>query len=297
MEGAPCLSCGQAAPLAGRVDCSLSGFPLTCSKACAHSLLQSHRGRVEPFREVTEDLVFAQTPAARTLMTEIIPSARREQPTTRPRDWEAFLRLFTNDDRWLRDESAVRLVSAAYTFVMTLSAFLDALAPLTTPEAAPVRLHVIGARAEATMPRHIWQELLVQQPDHRFEIKLVGDHVPPMRHQQQSRLHLENCPGLYHEVKIEQPADAFVLFNPGIGHPRLHRLWRPTLEVLVASGKPVLLTSFSQRDLERDLAALPPVEFLVEPRLNPFGSRMYQLDPSDVFAPIQTNRHVMVIKG
>ncbi|KAJ0408670.1 hypothetical protein ATCC90586_007696 [Pythium insidiosum] len=183
--------------------------------------------------------------------------------------------LFTRDKRWLRDECALRLVSAAYTFVMTLSTFLD----------------------EATMPRHIWQELLHQHPCRHFEIKLVGDHVPAIRPQQQPRLHIENHPGLYHEVTIPQPADAFVLFNPGIGHPRLEKLWRPTLEGLVATGKPLLLTSFSEKDLERDLAALPQVQFVVEPQLNAFGSLMYQLDPSDVFTPIQTNRHVMVVKG
>ncbi|KAJ0404464.1 hypothetical protein P43SY_008784 [Pythium insidiosum] len=240
MDNAPCLSCGHAAPLAERVDCSVSGFPLTCSSGCADAAVQSRRDRILPFLEVNQDVI-----------------------------------LFTRDKRWLRDECALRLVSAAYTFVMTLSTFLD----------------------EATMPRHIWQELLHQHPCRHFEIKLVGDHVPAIRPQQQPRLHIENYPGLYHEVTIPQRADAFVLFNPGIGHPRLEKLWRPTLEGLVATGKPLLLTSFSEKDLERDLAALPQVQFVVEPQLNAFGSLMYQLDPSDVFTPIQTNRHVMVVKG
>ncbi|GLE06410.1 hypothetical protein PINS_up015657 [Pythium insidiosum] len=185
MEGAPCLSCGQAAPLAGRVDCSLSGFPLTCSKACAHSLLQSHRGRVEPFRETTIGGFGTKAPC-------------------------------DSCQRHTRCDDAV--------CVSGCSRAID------YPRSGPGPPARNRCRAEATMPRHIWQELLVQQPDHRFEIQARGDHVPPMRHQQQSRLHLENCPGLYHEVKIEQRPTRSCSSTRESVIRVWHRLWRPTLE-------------------------------------------------------------------
>lgn len=38
--------------------------------------------------------------------------------------WEKYLQLYTRDAQWLEDPRAMRLVSAAYSFVMTLSHFL-----------------------------------------------------------------------------------------------------------------------------------------------------------------------------
>lgn len=51
-------------------------------------------------------------------------------------------------------------------------------------------------------------------------------------------------------------ADAFVLFNPGLGHPHLREGWAGALERLLATGKPIIVSSHSRKDLERDARVL-----------------------------------------
>lgn len=181
------------------------------------------------------------------------------------------------------------------------------------------RIHVVGARAEATMPRQLWDELLCFHPTVRaFDITLVGDDVPATRDTTKRMkqttsdrvVRLEAINGLYHELHVVErtrarpPPHALVLFNPGVGHPGLKARWRPTLAALVASGKPILLTSFSQADQDRDVAALAELRgecgelaFVVSPESNPFRSLKCQIDPLHVLAPpIQTNSRVMVVQ-
>lgn len=166
------------------------------------------------------------------------------------------------------------------------------------------------------MPRHFWEELSFFHPDvTKFDIKLIGDHVPALRKKkrqqqehQRSRIHLENINGLYHDQhvseSIQTPPDAFVLFNPGIGHPFLKERWQPTVESLLASGKPILLSSFSKVDQERDVAVLKELggdaneetTFLIPPQRNPFRNLKYHVDPLNLMTPIQTNAHVMVVQ-
>jgi mitochondrial splicing suppressor protein 51 len=121
-----------------------------------------------------------------------------------------------------------------------------------------------------------------------------------------SRVRMQTWPGLYHTVRLENDIaspHAFVLFNPGIGHPNLRDAWQPTLEMIIESGRPLLLTSFSTQDQSRDLEVLDQlqvnhrIKFIVQPQANPFGSLCYQLDPQDVFSPIQTNSYVTVVQG
>uniref|UniRef100_K3WH95 Mitochondrial splicing suppressor 51-like C-terminal domain-containing protein n=1 Tax=Globisporangium ultimum (strain ATCC 200006 / CBS 805.95 / DAOM BR144) TaxID=431595 RepID=K3WH95_GLOUD len=167
------------------------------------------------------------------------------------------------------------------------------------------------------MPRHFWDDLTFFHPTiPGFDIKLIGDHVPVLRkkrsppQQQQAerdRIQLENINALYHNLHTSGaiPApDAFVLFNPGIGHPFLKQRWQPTMEALLASRKPILLSSFSKVDLDRDVAVLRELcqsqkgdlKFLASPQSNPFRNLKYQIDPLDLLRPIRTNNFAMVVQ-
>lgn len=53
-----------------------------------------------------------------------------------------------------------------------------------------------------------------------------------------------------------ESADAFVLFNPGLGHPHLLEGWAGAVELLLQSGVPVILTGHSEQDLDRDVRQL-----------------------------------------
>ncbi|CAN0094638.1 unnamed protein product, partial [Sphacelaria rigidula] len=52
--------------------------------------------------------------------------------------------------------------------------------------------------------------------------------------------------------KAVRGADAFVLFNPGLGHPHLRQGWEPAAKRLLASGVPMIITCHSPKDLRRD---------------------------------------------
>ncbi|CAM9128906.1 unnamed protein product, partial [Scytosiphon promiscuus] len=51
-------------------------------------------------------------------------------------------------------------------------------------------------------------------------------------------------------------ADAFVLFNPGLGHPHLREGWDGALKRLLATGKPIVVSCHSRKDLDRDASLL-----------------------------------------
>lgn len=56
--------------------------------------------------------------------------------------------------------------------------------------------------------------------------------------------------------RILRKADAYVLFNPGLGHPHLVQSWEVATEMLLKSGKPVVITGHSEQDLNRDARQL-----------------------------------------
>ena len=233
--------------------------------------------------------------------------------------WGDYFALYDPEMPWRDDPRALRLLSSAYSYILTLCKFLPELMDQRTVESREksVELHVIGARAEAMMPRYLWDELAFFAPDRVFDIKLVGDHVPVMSarrktvmEKESGRVRLGMVSGLYHELEpgsLGTP-DAFVLYNPGIGHPQLREKWTPTLETVLISCKPVLITSFSLEDQQCDIAALHDlaatsqalkqheVQFRCRAKQNPFRSLKHQPDPVNVSAPIQTNHRVMVVQ-
>jgi hypothetical protein len=84
--------------------------------------------------------------------------------------------------------------------------------------------------------------------------------------------------------------DGYVLYNPGLGHTNLKSQWYETLQFILQTGKPILLTAHSLVDAERDRAVLEkilvedvniirnvlPFTTYVE---NPYASRMRYVDP------------------
>lgn len=111
-------------------------------------------------------------------------------------------------------------------------------------------------------------------------------------------------------------ADAFVLFNPGLGHPHLREGWAGALERLLATGKPIIVSCHSRKDLERDSRVLREVGAVrccpgreatcleggdcILPRMNAFRSLMASEDP--LSAPgaeelVACNWGIMVVRG
>ena len=80
------------------------------------------------------------------------------------------------------------------------------------------------------------------------------------------------------------PLDGFILFNPGFGHPDHREGWKPTLERMVETGKPIRLTAHSEFDAERDLESWHQqfghdTSLTLEYRPNAFASQIAYNDP------------------
>jgi hypothetical protein len=96
----------------------------------------------------------------------------------------------------------------------------------------------IGARAEATLPSEYWKEVLMNTSRRRWNIDFVGPDLGSMNYPLQlqcgdSLLTLEVLSkGYFHDIPPEKERQwqAFLLLNPGIGHPNLKQNWIPTLE-------------------------------------------------------------------
>lgn len=83
-----------------------------------------------------------------------------------------------------------------------------------------------------------------------------------------------------------------MLFNPGIGHPNLQKDWIPTVKFLIETNKPILFTSHSTIDADRDSKVLEKMlmndnvnnsDRIVKYEPNPYASRMKFVDPFPTF--------------
>ena len=179
--------------------------------------------------------------------------------------------------------AALRALSAALTYPLTVARAWSRLA-LPTDEA--VRICIVGARAEASMPMHMWAELPLLTGASNIALECSGPASAPagvsaerswsspsgaqrlsmslgeadLFHRSatgralldRARRGLASAPPL----AAEALPDAYVLFNPGFGEPGWERAWTPTLAALHAAERPLLLTALSAADAARDAAFL-----------------------------------------
>lgn len=105
-----------------------------------------------------------------------------------------------------------------------------------------------------------------------------------------------------------------VLFNPGFGHTYLQKKWVGTMQLLIQSNIPLLITAHNQADCDRDLQALNgivptvgstncdnntsqnriclPLRYMA----NPWSSQLDVVDPLNPTATqsVRTNSHVLI---
>jgi len=103
---------------------------------------------------------------------------------------------------------------------------------------------------------------------------------------------------------------AFVLFNPGLGHPHLKSGWRDAMDSIVQTRLPLFLTAHSELDQDRDWNMLrESFERVGRPmplhvvhvhgddgyRLCPFASRMSTPDPLDGGRAVRANAYYLYV--
>lgn len=157
------------------------------------------------------------------------------------------------------------IVSQTLTFPLTAARLLEQVAARGQPS-EPLQLLVVGARAEASMPLHLWDEARAVAWRGPLHVVFVGPECGRATAQRvlSPDLRVSWHPDHLHAVDGEIAASregaqrAFALFNPGLGAPHLRDLWKPTLRRIFASGArhPTLVSSLSDYDSHLDLAAV-----------------------------------------
>ena len=138
---------------------------------------------------------------------------------------------------------------------------LPSLAPTSPSTSAIRKIHIIGARAEVSLPEWVWLLVANLNGIDSLKVDLIGPMVPerePSRKHGPVRLYFTGH-SLYHDAVFKDQidpadADAFFCFHPGWGQREWKNSWQPTLDLLFAADAPVHFTSFDDDDLGDDCA-------------------------------------------
>jgi splicing suppressor protein 51 len=95
-----------------------------------------------------------------------------------------------------------------------------------------------------------------------------------------------------HFAPFDPYFDCFMLFHPGLGHPSSSHEWEKTVSQLLETKCPILVTGYTEMDMQRDISWLTKqvggeMDILLEPGENRFRSLkwdMNDLDPQDISA-------------
>lgn len=183
-------------------------------------------------------------------------------------------------------------------------------------EAPPVRLFILGARAESSLPRDAWTQLAHLFPLSSIHLIFIGpesmanrDDEFPLPERAPSNPYGAVVERPFHNMKISTIVDyyhnihrtgyfapydpyfdCFVMFHPGLGHPASSHEWSETLPMLLETKAPIIVTGYTQYDMERDIewvskTAAGEYDLLMKPGENLFRSLRWDLndmDPHDI---------------
>jgi mitochondrial splicing suppressor protein 51 len=185
------------------------------------------------------------------------------------------------------------------------------------PKPPPIRIFILGARAESSLPRAAWQQLSHQFVDCSFHLIFIGPESMANRDAEfplPPRTPLNPFGGIVedkisenlkvttyveyfhtmHEANAFYPydpyLDCFVLFHPGLGHPASSHEWEATLPMLLDTKVPIIVTGYTDWDMKRDIDWVNQkvggeMDMLLEPGENRFRSLRWDLndlDPQDI---------------
>lgn len=185
------------------------------------------------------------------------------------------------------------------------------------PNPPPVRLFILGARAESSLPREVWLQLSHLFPRATFHLNFIGPESMANRDSEfplpertpsnpfgaivEDRLggavkistYVEYFHTLHeaqHFAPYDPYFDAFVLFHPGLGHPASSHEWKDTIPQLLETKVPIICTGYTEFDMKRDIEWVEKevggeMDLIIKPSENRFRSLRWDIndaDPGDV---------------
>ncbi|CAK1360999.1 Protein MSS51, mitochondrial [Cercospora beticola] len=338
---------GAMPPAHVRYECPDCGIPVSCSEQHFASDYESHLEICDLLREINED--DHDLNSGRFFPEFEYPGAQLEEAQVNLQNWDTL--LYSREFEAINEERPLRQVTRLLTYPITVGSVLHELSPYSlsqklTPEglrslsalrytlhpprsgggvdikglrtqAPPVRLFILGARAESSLPRQVWLQLSYLFPRATFHLIFIGPEsmsnrddefpLPPRTSQNPFGAIVEDRLGgqmkistyveyfhTLHEAQHFTPYDpyfdCFVCFHPGFGHPASSHEWSQTLPQLLETKVPIICTGYTEYDMQRDISwvtdqAKGEMDILLQPGENRFRSLRWDLndlDPGDV---------------
>ena len=187
----------------------------------------------------------------------------------------------------------------------------------------PMRMFILGARAEAQLPGHVWKQLQYLFPDKTFEIHFVGAEcllnkdktqyitspTPVVKRIDETLklIYHSDYFHIFHKAQDFFPYDPFLdvffTFHPGFAAPESTDLWMgDTMKALLETKCAIFTTGFNKEDLTRDVDAVKEkygkeVDMLMNPVKNVFGSTKWELNDMNPQEVYQFNMYIAGFRG
>ncbi|KAH8673672.1 zinc-finger of mitochondrial splicing suppressor 51-domain-containing protein [Xylariales sp. PMI_506] len=346
--GAPTQD-GTQAPAHVDFECPDCGIPVYCSEQHWAEDYENHLKVCDTLRQINED--DHDLRSGRFFPEFEYSGPQMEEAAINMTNWDTL--LYTRQFEAVNDDRSMRQVTRLLTYPMTIGSILHELSPYNIrkggrltpeglksfsalrytlhpprsgggdgirglrPEAPPVRIFILGARAESSLPRNVWVQLSHLFPRGKFHLIFIGPEsmsnrddefpLPPrtasnpfgaiVEDRIAPSMKISTIVDYYHTIHqtgyynpYDPYFDCFVLFHPGLGHPASSHEWRETIPLLLETKAPIIATGYTQYDMERDIDWVSQTcrgefDILLEPGENTFRSLRWDLndqDPQDV---------------
>ncbi|KAL3472413.1 Oxysterol-binding protein-domain-containing protein [Aspergillus californicus] len=336
-------------PAHSHFECPDCGIPVYCSEEHWMDDFEAHLEVCETLKQINED--DHDLHSGRFFPEFTYPGLQDENFVINMTNWDTF--LYTREFDAINDDRSMRQVTRMLTYPLTIGSVLHELSPYSirsdsrltaeglksvsalryslhpprTGEGAdiqglrvkapPVRIFILGARAESSLPRDVWLQLSHIFPRSLINLIFIGPESMANRDEEfplpertpenpfggivEDRLGGQMKVTTYvdyfhtmYKAQYFQPFDPYldcvVLFHPGLGHPASSHEWEETLPLLLETKVPIITTGYTQWDMERDINWVREkcegeFDILLEPGENLFRSLRWDLndlDPHDV---------------
>lgn len=175
-----------------------------------------------------------------------------------------------------------------------------------------MNIYIVGARAEATLPSHIWLQLAYLFPATPFHIHFIGpDALAPNQEAHSKsvneRLVFTYDNSMYHEYhetidKFDPFTDLFFMFSPGIGQEHSRESWKTSIEKALETKCPIFVTGYDGADMKNDVEAVEQdyqgeFDWVLKPSVNAFRSLKRDVNLMDLRQSIFANYGIWGIRG
>ncbi|QPH01259.1 hypothetical protein C2857_005458 [Epichloe festucae Fl1] len=340
---------GSMPPALVDFECPDCGFPVYCSKEHWMDHYEEHLKICDVLRQINED--DHDLRSGRVFQEGNLPDLQLDEAAVNMTNWDTF--MYTREFEAVNSDRSMRQITRLLTYPVTIGSVLHELSPYSMkkggrltveglksfsalrynlhppkagrgagvnelrPEPPPVRVFILGARAESSLPRAAWVQLAHLFPESRLHLVFIGpesmanrDDEFPLPERTPSnpfgavvedrvwyKMKISTIVDYYdtihktgHFAPYDPYFDCFVLFHPGLGHPASSHEWEETLPLLLETKVPIISTGYTQYDLERDVEWVRKksggeFDVLLEPGENIFRSLRWDLndmDPQDI---------------